>query len=277
MSECTGFDSDTLCLDNSCATTSGCSIITINSDYTTLDTDSIIFVDASAGDIDITLTQPHIKFKRIDATNNIITIVPPVGETINGTINYQLIRQYEVVEFCYDDPDYAVVSEKLDRVTDTLGDILVHDGDKVVKLAVGTNGQILVADSTAPTGFAWKTPVALSNVSPYQLFNGKAVPASPTPTPIGFFAWSQSDHGGYTLGKLIIYANITVDVNRDLIVELFDVDASSIVATITATTNGIHTAAITLPTADTFIELRISKNSQGGINPKIISAIIELT
>lgn len=43
-------------------------------------------------------------------------------------------------------------------VVTTKGDILVHNGTDPARLAVGTNGQILSANSSAPTGLEWIDP-----------------------------------------------------------------------------------------------------------------------
>ncbi len=42
----------------------------------------------------------------------------------------------------------------------TVGDIMGHDGSSVVRLAVGTDGQVLTADSGEDSGLIWATPVA---------------------------------------------------------------------------------------------------------------------
>lgn len=45
------------------------------------------------------------------------------------------------------------------RVVDAKGDLVVGTADNTVsKLTVGTDGQILVADSSAPGGVSWSTP-----------------------------------------------------------------------------------------------------------------------
>jgi hypothetical protein len=55
----------------------------------------------------------------------------------------------------------------VDRIGDGLalrskGDIVSHDGTGVISQGVGTNGQILVARSSATTGLSWETPPAQS-------------------------------------------------------------------------------------------------------------------
>jgi hypothetical protein len=46
----------------------------------------------------------------------------------------------------------------LTSVPTTKGDLFVYNGSLVVRLPVGTNGQVLTADSTEPTGLKWVTP-----------------------------------------------------------------------------------------------------------------------
>lgn len=46
----------------------------------------------------------------------------------------------------------------LDPLT-TKGDVIIHDGTNSVRVPVGTNGQLFVADSTASPGVAWKGTV----------------------------------------------------------------------------------------------------------------------
>jgi hypothetical protein len=40
----------------------------------------------------------------------------------------------------------------------TKGDIYVYNGSTIVRLPIGTNGQVLTADSSTATGLAWVTP-----------------------------------------------------------------------------------------------------------------------
>jgi hypothetical protein len=48
-----------------------------------------------------------------------------------------------------------------DAIVDAKGDLIAATAaDTVARLAVGTNGQVLVADSSAATGIAWATPVS---------------------------------------------------------------------------------------------------------------------
>ncbi len=44
--------------------------------------------------------------------------------------------------------------------TTTKGDVIVYDGSDNIRLAVGTNGQVITADSSAASGTKWATPAA---------------------------------------------------------------------------------------------------------------------
>lgn len=59
------------------------------------------------------------------------------------------------------------------------GDVLgTSDGDAVGRLAVGTNGQVLTADSTQTLGFKWATPSGGSSVVAGQVLDLKEATAS---------------------------------------------------------------------------------------------------
>lgn len=44
--------------------------------------------------------------------------------------------------------------------TTTKGDLIVHNGTNNVRIGVGSNGQVLIADSTQATGIKWASPAA---------------------------------------------------------------------------------------------------------------------
>lgn len=51
----------------------------------------------------------------------------------------------------------------------TAGDLIAFDGTDAVRLPVGTNGQVLMADNTEPTGLKWTTLSAASTNVPYYV------------------------------------------------------------------------------------------------------------
>lgn len=48
-------------------------------------------------------------------------------------------------------------------VLTTLGDVLTHNGTDAIRLGVGTDGQLIQADSGAAEGISWQDPVAVSS------------------------------------------------------------------------------------------------------------------
>jgi hypothetical protein len=64
----------------------------------------------------------------------------------------------------YDTGVWSLISSQVlggdfGTVVDAKGDLIVGTADNVVsRLGVGTNGQVLVADSDAATGLKWDTP-----------------------------------------------------------------------------------------------------------------------
>jgi hypothetical protein len=59
----------------------------------------------------------------------------------------------------------------------TKGDLLVDNGTNNIRLAVGTNAQVLTADSTVSAGVKWATPVS-SNITPQGLWENNATISS---------------------------------------------------------------------------------------------------
>jgi hypothetical protein len=82
------------------------SVKTKTSSYDILDTDVYILGDAESGDIILTLPAPNagckIRIKKIDNTNNYVTINPYASETIDGYISYSIDIQYVAVELFAD-------------------------------------------------------------------------------------------------------------------------------------------------------------------------------
>lgn len=293
MSDCVGFDSNTVCVDNPCASggSGSCNTTTItfaNSPYSTLPTDDVILIDATLGNVIVNIIadpandKKRYTFKRIDSTTNTITINPPVGDTIDGGASYNLPRETEVVTFCRCPIGavWNVINEKLDRTLTTCGDIFVHNGTKIIRLPRGLNNQVLVTDDTQPGCLTWKT-IAINNMSPYQIFQGRAVPTSPTPTPVAYYPWSNIQHGGFVSGNLVIRAIISPSPQfRDLTVRLIDVTNGPTVLAILsniAATGTYITPITSFPPADAEVRLEISKNLPGGVNPQLIGALLEFS
>jgi hypothetical protein len=62
----------------------------------------------------------------------------------------------------------SVVTDIPQSIVDAKGDLIVGTAaDTVGRLAVGTNGQVLTADSTAGTGLAYTTPISASSTTTF--------------------------------------------------------------------------------------------------------------
>ncbi len=81
-------------------------------DYTASDTD-IVLADASDGAITVTLPAPSldidVHIKKIDASNNNVTIATPNSETIDGDSTKDLNSEYLSLEITSDGSDYYIL------------------------------------------------------------------------------------------------------------------------------------------------------------------------
>ena len=86
-------------------------IISITSNYTTVDDDYYILADASSGDIVITLTtypDKQLTVKRLDASLNSLTITPSSGN-IDGNLSVVINNQYEAIKLVCDGTNWWIV------------------------------------------------------------------------------------------------------------------------------------------------------------------------
>ena len=82
--------------------------------YTIIDGDAIILVDASAGEViitmpAITLQNNYINIKKIDTTVNRVLIVTPGAETIDGDVEVDITAVYESLQFVSDGSNWFVI------------------------------------------------------------------------------------------------------------------------------------------------------------------------
>lgn len=104
------FDSNSICIDNSCANFLGygINVVRVNSNYNALTTDVVIVGDASSGTLTINLPDnpciPNQKFiiKKADATSNAIIVAPPPGQLIEGAGSIAICRQGEVLRVVHE-------------------------------------------------------------------------------------------------------------------------------------------------------------------------------
>lgn len=284
VSDCTGYDNNNLVVFNlHASTTNSCDskiITSADSPYSTLTTDVRILIDATAGPVVVQIVTDPLNpkqfyaFKRLDSTTNTITILPPVGNTIDSGASYNLPREKEVVTFCHRGTEWDVTNEKLDRVLTTKGDIFVNNGTKIIRLPVGTNTQVLTADSFVAAGIKWAPAGAGSSNYTYTLFDGNAVGTSTTLTPVGYFPWSAVQHGSYTTGSVTIRVTVS---NRPITVRVIDVtNGPTTLGTLAAiAVTGTYTFAISMPVANAEVQLQIAKSAAGGINPVLRGAVVQ--
>jgi len=84
------------------------------SDYTVVNGDGIILVDADAGDVDITLPSValqnnYINIKKIDNSGNKVNILTPGSETIDGDTDVKITSQYESLQLVSDGSNWFVI------------------------------------------------------------------------------------------------------------------------------------------------------------------------
>ena len=89
--------------------------------------------------------------------------------TVNGATNLRQIETgYDPIPSTYADP------------LTTKGDLLTHSATVTARLGVGTDGQVVTADSTATNGIKWATP-ATSSPGAGELLMQDGVSAPPVP------------------------------------------------------------------------------------------------
>jgi hypothetical protein len=87
----------------------------------------------------------------------------------------------------------------------TKGDIIGFDGTDNVRLAVGTNNQVLTADSTTATGLKWATPSAGgSNITAFGLWENNATISANYSITAG--------NNGMSSGPISVASGVTVTV-----------------------------------------------------------------
>ncbi len=288
MSGC--YESDTICVDNSCYIINGWSlnvkdINSSNSPYNALPTDVIIFADASTAPVTINLSSPPTfknqmyMIRKIDNTYNSVTITPSGGTTIDGNANYVLGRPDEVIYLVYDStvvpPLWRFITNKTERILTTKGDLLTRNSSTAVRLPVGIDGQVLTADSAQATGLTWTTPSSMAGRITIMLMPIKLEAVSQSWTPMAYFPWILSRHSLYTNGYISL--NATGNLGRSLDVRYIDVTNNVILGSVTGiTTQQFLSFSVLNPITDAQCELQIRKNDYGGqTNPTISGVILE--
>ena len=89
----------------------GWTVKSVNANYTASDGE-IVLVDASGGAVTITLPSPsngaRVRVKKIDSSNNTVTVQPSGSETIDGASSHTISQQYETYEYVSDGTNWYV-------------------------------------------------------------------------------------------------------------------------------------------------------------------------
>lgn len=279
------YDSNQVCVDNPCPGLVAATCLSLdvaNIDATdspyTPDGSVVILGDTTAGNITLNLISPencpNTKYivKKTDGTLNKIIILPPAGETINGGATSEITKENEVVRYIRDDnpatPNWVITSYAPTDILTTKGQILTHNGVATLPLNVGTDGQVLTADSTAAEGVAWKTS---PHILAFDIISFKVNVVSTVYTELGSMVWDQSEYGTFGLGRITIHAVIG---DRDLDLEVLGNGLPLASITGISATGVYETLFTANPSADGIIVVRAKKVGIGGTNPMISAAQI---
>lgn len=259
-------------------------ITTADSVYTAKLTDVVICADATLGPIVIQLQnnsdltgQVYI-IKKCDTTNNPITILPPLGQTVNGAATLVICRPQEVVVLSHCGTDWPIIEDMVERMLTTRGDMIVRGDDCVYRFPRGLDGQFLQTDSTQPLGLKWVDLPSLNNTGQdpvtYTLVTVEAVATSTTYTAVGYFPSLFARNFQYSAGVCVFYANIG---NRNLEIRAQDVTNGVTLGSAVIAATGSYVFTLTNATSNAQIELQIRKSAIGGVNPQLFGASFEYT
>lgn len=148
-----------------------------------------------------------------------------MGDLLGGTSGQVLSKNSNTnMDFTWVTPDDANAIQN--AIVDAKGDLIAATAaDTPARLAVGTNGQVLTADSTAATGIKWATPATASFIGVSLTNNASITLSNATDTKItwntenydtsGFHASSSSAviiPAGLA-GKYLITGTLCFDAN----------------------------------------------------------------
>lgn len=92
------------------------SIQSVSADHTSTDLDSVVLIDATGGAKTVTLPLAaqnqgkQLKYKKVDASANAVTISRAGSDTIDGATSYSLASQYKYVAIVSDGSNWYVVA-----------------------------------------------------------------------------------------------------------------------------------------------------------------------
>ncbi len=259
-------------------------ITTADSIYTAKLTDVVICADATLGPITIQLQnntdltgQVYI-IKKCDTSGNPITILPPLGQTVNGAASLVICRPQEVVMLSHCGTDWPIIEDMVERMLTTRGDMIVRGDDCVYRFPRGLDGQFLQTDSTQPLGLKWVDLPSINNTGQdpvtYTIVALETVAPTTTYTAVGYFPWLFARNSLYSSGVCIIYAEIA---NRNLEIRAQDVTNGVTLGSAVIAATGAYSFNLINAASNAQIELQIRKSAIGGINPRLFGAAFEYT
>jgi hypothetical protein len=142
---------------------------------------------------------------------------------------------------------FSVVTDIPQSIVDAKGDLIVGTAaDTVGRLAVGTNGQVLTADSTAGTGLAYTTPISASSTTTFTNKTVSLTSNTVSGTLAEFnTALSGDDFVSLTGTETLTNKTLTAPIITDAIVKGINEDVNVVASAATGTINfDVSTASV---------------------------------
>src|SRR3972149_2966828 len=287
------FDNNNMCINrNVCNDIRGYglnlkTITVIDSTYSVLTDDNVIFANASGGQVNVRLLRgvkypfPIFMIKKLDNSANVVRILTgDLGTTVGSGVFSALAKPAAVAEFISDSPngDWKLLTHDLTiglGLMTNKGDILSHNGTSLEVIPVGYDGDVLSADSSTSTGLKWVN-MSIQHITEYPLVINKINSIDDSDwTSVANFPWLDSQYSSYTSGQIIFRVTI---YNRNLDIRVRDItNATTLGQVLGVSATGSYSVAVTNPTSDAEVHLQIKKSSSGGISPDLLGVILEFT
>jgi hypothetical protein len=151
-----------------------------------------------------------------EKVNNTVTVSAGTGLTGGGDLsaNRTISASFGTASGTVAEGNDSRITGAIQSTTvDAKGDILAASAaDTVTRVAVGTNGQILMADSTKTAGVTWGTPQNLGGIYPLSAYGYFSASADPT-----YFMGSASFGGNAFFARLFVPAGTAINAIGTLV------------------------------------------------------------